>query len=128
MRSRYTAYCIKDAAYIFATYHPTMHTTNTLQQISEFAQASHFISLQVRLSQQETNTGNVQFTVRYLQGNNLFEFSESSRFVFETSWLYVAGELTEQPSQKIGRNDLCPCGSKKKFKQCLIHIPSGCVK
>jgi len=22
---------------------------------------------------------------------------------------------------KIGRNDICPCGSKKKFKKCCIH-------
>ncbi|WP_449356713.1 SEC-C metal-binding domain-containing protein [Alishewanella longhuensis] len=26
---------------------------------------------------------------------------------------------------KIGRNDLCPCGSGKKFKQCAIHQLSG---
>ena len=25
--------------------------------------------------------------------------------------------------QKIGRNDLCPCGSGKKYKFCCLHVP-----
>jgi uncharacterized protein YecA (UPF0149 family) len=27
-------------------------------------------------------------------------------------------------SEKLGRNDLCPCGSGKRFKQCCLT--SGC--
>ena len=125
MRSRYSAYCLKDAAYIFATYHPNMQLNNSLQQISEFAQSSHFLNLQLLSSQQENYEGWVKFTVSYLQGNTLFKFTENSRFVFDSRWLYVTGDLTESPSIKIGRNDLCPCGSQKKFKQCLMHLPSG---
>ncbi|WNO60826.1 YchJ family protein [Rheinheimera sp. MMS21-TC3] len=125
MRSRYSAYCLKDSAYIYATYHPSMRLNNSIQQITDFAQSSHFINLQIISSQQESNEGWVKFTVAYLQGNTLFQFTENSRFVFDTRWLYVAGDLTEYPSKKIGRNDLCPCGSKKKLKQCLIHLPSG---
>ena len=34
----------------------------------------------------------------------------------------VAGESAEQPfvreGKKVGRNEPCPCGSGKKFKQC----------
>jgi len=30
-------------------------------------------------------------------------------------------ELTE----KLGRNDLCPCGSRKRFKKCCLK--SGCL-
>src|ERR1035438_2363261 len=26
---------------------------------------------------------------------------------------------------KVGRNDLCPCGSGKKFKKCHLAAPSG---
>ncbi len=39
-------------------------------------------------------------------------------------WRYVDGVLTSKPSTSIGRNDTCPCGSGKKFKQCLIHQPA----
>jgi uncharacterized protein YecA (UPF0149 family) len=28
-------------------------------------------------------------------------------------------------SEKLGRNDLCPCGSRKQFKKCCL--PSGCL-
>lgn len=125
MRSRYSAYCLKDAAYIYATNHPSMQADNSLQQITDFANTSHFINLQVFCSKQDNTVGSVQFMVSYLQGNVLVTFTETSRFVFEQNWLYTAGQLIEQPTVKNGRNDLCPCGSKKKFKQCLFHLPSG---
>lgn len=28
-------------------------------------------------------------------------------------------------SQKIGRNDPCPCGSGKKYKTCCLKMPTG---
>jgi uncharacterized protein YecA (UPF0149 family) len=28
-----------------------------------------------------------------------------------------------RPDPKIGRNDRCPCGSGKKFKQCCLNKP-----
>lgn len=31
------------------------------------------------------------------------------------------GSSTVSPSIKVGRNDLCPCGSGKKFKKCCLH-------
>ncbi len=40
-------------------------------------------------------------------------------------WRYLDGELQVKPSQPIGRNDLCPCGSQKKFKQCHEHRLAG---
>jgi hypothetical protein len=29
--------------------------------------------------------------------------------------------LKRRPNRKIGRNDLCPCGSKKKYKKCCLQ-------
>ena len=31
-------------------------------------------------------------------------------------------ELTDLPSEKIGRNEPCPCGSGKKYKKCCGDI------
>jgi hypothetical protein len=28
-------------------------------------------------------------------------------------------------SEKTGRNDSCPCGSGKKYKQCCLKVPAG---
>jgi hypothetical protein len=30
-----------------------------------------------------------------------------------------AGPVPENPPLQIGRNDCCPCGSRKKFKRCV---------
>lgn len=40
-------------------------------------------------------------------------------------WRYIDGALTSHPSRTIGRNDPCPCGSGKKFKQCQNHNTAG---
>lgn len=34
-------------------------------------------------------------------------------------------QLTRMTNRKIGRNDPCPCGSGKKYKQCCLHSESG---
>jgi preprotein translocase subunit SecA len=33
--------------------------------------------------------------------------------------------LPGKPKQKVGRNDRCPCGSGKKFKNCCMKKQSG---
>jgi uncharacterized protein YchJ len=34
---------------------------------------------------------------------------------------FCNGELRPKIVPKIGRNDLCPCGSGKKFKKCCMR-------
>ena len=34
-------------------------------------------------------------------------------------------QIFAKESISIGRNDLCPCGSKKKFKKCCVSIDNG---
>lgn len=34
----------------------------------------------------------------------------------------AAKPTQEFPEPKLGRNSLCPCGSKKKFKKCCLNI------
>ncbi len=47
---------------------------------------------------------------------------ERSKFLKEDGqWFYVAGQHKNPvitTSEKIGRNDVCPCGSGKKYKKC----------
>lgn len=125
MRSRYSAYCSHDIDYIFSTYHHSKQQENSLAAIKQFADSCHFISLRVNSSEQTNSEGFVDFTVRYLQGNTLQQFNERSRFVYEQRWYYLDGILTDTPAMKISRNDKCPCGSGKKFKQCNEHTLSG---
>ncbi|MDX3773698.1 YchJ family metal-binding protein [Chromatiaceae bacterium AAb-1] len=124
MRSRYTAYCLHLTDYLVETTHASQRTNDGAQQIAAFAHSVHFIKLQVHDTQPHPED-QVSFSATYLYGNTLCQLSEISRFVKEDKWYYVDGILTEVPPQKIGRNDLCPCGSGKKFKQCSQHLLSG---
>jgi SEC-C motif domain protein len=125
MRSRYSAYCQRDIDYIYRTYHPSVQAANPKSALSAFAHNSHFTGLTVLLSEQNVHEGYVDFNIKYIQNNMLYKFHERSRFVFADAWYYIDGVLTEQMPVKIGRNDLCPCGSGKKFKLCHIHNVSG---
>lgn len=125
MRSRYSAYCHHETAYIYNTYHPSVRAANPISAIAKFANSVHFTKLSVLSSEQATSDGYVCFNVMYIQNNLLCEFTERSRFVFDNTWLYQDGVLTDKAPIKIGRNDFCPCNSGKKFKQCFTHQLSG---
>lgn len=125
MRSRYSAYCLRDIDYIYRTYHSSVRADNPKPALAAFAANSHFIAVKVLSYEQNNQQGYVNFNVRYMQQNVLYEFTERSRFVLEDAWYYLDGVLTDSAPLKISRNELCPCGSGKKFKQCTIHRPSG---
>ena len=125
MRSRYSAYCVRDIGYIYHTYHPSCRADNPKPALAAFANSSHFIGLKVLSYEQSTQQGYVSFNVRYMQQNALYEFTERSRFVLEDAWYYVEGVMTDTAPVKILRNELCPCNSGKKFKQCNPHRLSG---
>ena len=125
MRSRYSAYCLRDVDYIYRTYHSSVRADNPKPALAAFAGNSHFIALKVLSSEQSSQQGYVSFNVRYIQQNMLYEFTERSRFVFEDAWYYVDGVMTEITPAKILRNALCPCNSGRKFKKCNPHRLSG---
>lgn len=65
----------------------------------------------------DDQTGTVEFVARLLVQSRTEVHHEISRFRREAgAWVYVDGRFPAAP--KVGRNDPCPCGSGKKFKQC----------
>lgn len=147
MRSRYSAYRVKDIAYIAHTYHPSVRTHNSAAEIAEFASEAHFCQLTLvaaseplqlsdinHMAQPATllplpNTALpkdslewawVQFTVSFVMNDRLQQLHERSRFVRTTNgWFYLDGVPRWQTLAVIGRNDTCPCGSGKKRKKCI---------
>jgi SEC-C motif-containing protein len=116
MRSRYTAYSQKNAAYILKTWHPRTRPA----ALNFDGDATEWVGLAI-LAQQaggpEDLEGKVEFSAYYRQGGKLMEMRENSRFLKESGeWLYLDGIVS--PAAKPGRNDLCPCGSGKKYKKC----------
>jgi len=125
MRSRYSAYCMANSTYLVDTLHPSQHSAHSKDEITAFANSVHFCRLQIKAAHQTADRGQVSFAAYFLHGQKLDVIEEVSDFVLLDRWYYHSGKLTAAEPTKIGRNDSCPCGSGKKFKQCLVHQPSG---
>ena len=122
MRSRYTAYTLKDDDYLRRTWHP-----DTCPDASEALDDDETVwtGLQVLRAEQggsEDNEGVVEFIATCSVKNIPSQLHETSQFLRHNGyWVYVEG-TGQQPirrdNQKVGRNDPCPCGSGKKYKKC----------
>lgn len=132
MRARYSAHVLGLVDFVVATYHPSCGAEQYREAIAESVH-SNWLGLEVISSEIADNgEGFVEFKA-YYQDDDEFFLHERSRFLREpvgeeTQWFYIDGEYphpSEEPetsapivSDKIGRNDPCPCGSGKKFKKC----------
>ena len=64
-----------------------------------------------------------------LSNTYLQEQATKARFAARTLHAYFLAQRSEPPTRsqpmvapiKIGRNEPCPCGSGKKYKQCCLH-------
>jgi SEC-C motif-containing protein len=106
MISRYEAFKKEDWAYI--------SDTSTCQTIDELKNSPKIEWLKLEVIDAYENI--VEFKAYYREGNTLSVLHEKSSFVkIDGIWKYDNGELF---NTKIQRNELCPCGSGKKFKKC----------
>lgn len=119
MRSRYSAYCVKECGYIHNTYTNELKAANSEHEISVFAELAVFIGLTVYQHQHDEESATVHFKAEYLCDGFLCQLEEISDFIIEAGqWRYNNGTIIPHPEVKLGRNDVCPCGSNKKFKKC----------
>lgn len=125
MRSRYSAYCLKNVPYLLATLAPDQQQIGLAAEISQFANSVHFCKLAINATQTQENTGIVDFAAYFISGQTLEVLAEVSDFIYTDRWYYHSGAVTTFSAGKLSRNDPCPCGSGKKFKQCQIHQVSG---
>ena len=128
MRSRYSAYCRGQVDYIYTTTHPSQRQPMLAAEIKQFALSAHFYHLAIIASTAKTasaTTGVVSFKAYFIMQNTQDVIAEESHFELIDRWYYHSGRLVTVPSRKLQRNDLCPCGSGKKVKQCQQHLISG---
>ncbi len=132
MRSRYSAYFIKNAEYIYNTYAKSSREKQSVAEIAEWANQCKWLRLEILATSSITNISNVvdvknakdlptvEFSAYYLFESKLCQLTEKSRFIKKDNhWFYLDGDITankELPLPK--RNDLCPCFSQIKFKRC----------
>lgn len=119
MRARYSAYAVKNAAFVRESYATEKQAENSLSEIKDFATSCRFINLTVLDSGYNDETGFVKFKAHYFYQDLYCELAEHSRFIKEDEqWRYLDGEITPVADIKVKRNDTCPCGSNKKYKKC----------
>jgi SEC-C motif-containing protein len=123
MRSRYSAYVVRDIVYLFKSWHPSTRPNKI-----DPATILEWHSLQIVRTEKGMETdseGVVEFKATSISPKKTYRLHEVSHFVKEDGqWFYVNGDiknnslLTEKRVEKIGRNDPCHCGSGKKSKKC----------
>jgi SEC-C motif-containing protein len=119
MRSRYTAYVVRDVAYILRTWHPSTRPSHI-----DPCTIPAWNGLQIIYADVEDKAGRatIEFKAKATARGRMLLLHEISRFVRENGqWLYVDGDVREsadKAADKPGRNSPCPCGSGRKFKKC----------
>jgi len=94
MRSRYSAFHLRRADYLLASWH---HTTRPASFAESDWQDLKWIGLKIISSQAGQPgdlTGNVEFIARFKTGGRAGKLHERSQFVCENGrWFYVDGEM-----------------------------------
>lgn len=116
MRSRYTAYSQANVAYIEQTMRDAALKDFNAEQVKVWAEQVEWLGLTVTDHQEDGDYATVTFIASCLAGDQRQNIVEKSEFQkIDGRWYYLDGQ---QPN--VGRNDLCPCGSGKKYKKCCM--------
>lgn len=124
MRSRFSAYALKNADYLFHSYAKESRGDNSLVDIQDWAEQTLWLALVIISTEQSDDEFHyVEFAATYLTGNELWQMQENSRFIKEDGkWCYVDGDVKHHKLLKtVARNEACPCNSGKKFKRCCMQ-------
>ncbi len=109
MRSRFSAFVLGLTDYVKVTWHKSTCPDDLALQAD-----SQWLKLDVL----QASKKHVHFRAYYKEEDGTFKvLDEASDFVFEGRWQYVNGE-THIERYKPHRNDVCLCGSGRKFKKC----------
>lgn len=119
MRSRFTAYAIREHQYILDTYAPQKRASISLHELATDQQDTHWTCLQITSTPQFDK---VAFKAYYQYQNNWFLMHEESSFIkIKNQWFYLDGIMFDDTGLiHPRRNDSCPCGSGQKFKKCCL--------
>ncbi|ENU1225667.1 YchJ family protein [Providencia rettgeri] len=118
MCSRYSAYVQQNADYLIKTWHPDCQAQEWYQEITNSFSMTHWLGLRVISSSyaKKSNEAYVEFSACFIdeKADHKQLIHERSRFIkMDSCWYYIDGI-----TPKVGRNDLCPCGSGQKYKKC----------
>ncbi len=125
MRSRFSAFATKNYEYVAKTNlgqeADLANVEAVVKSMTEDYLHIHWLNLKVIESgETDADAGFVSFNAFYGYKGKIFVLKEYSHFKKqEGRWFYDAETSdSEVERMKISKNDLCICGSGKKFKKC----------
>jgi SEC-C motif-containing protein len=126
MRSRFTAHVARDYAHLHRTYLPTSQEPY-VEEPDPGARSWTRLVIHAHETGPKPDMATVDFTAYYREGELEQALHEKAEFQkIEGTWFYTR-PLRQGPAPikstqaKVGRNDPCPCGSGKKYKQCCLR-------
>jgi len=115
MRSRYTAYVLKNVPYIVGTTVPSQQALLNVQAIQAWAEETKWLRLQILNTESLTKTQSaVEFNAVFQGEEGEQTHHERSIFVKIDDRWYFVDPTVPLPTMK----QPCVCGSGKKFKHC----------
>jgi len=121
MRSRYSAFVLKQFHYLIVTHHADHLQGLTEKQLAQLK--TQWLGLEVLSSTQCAEKGEVIFKAWFIEDKKIDAIYERSSFIQQDGhWFYTSG--TQMHNRLPGRNDACICHSGKKFKQCCAKLMS----
>jgi SEC-C motif-containing protein len=127
MRTRYSAYVMKEVAYLRASLHPDHRSDFNEETTLAWAGRAEWHSLEILETVgggPDDTEGKVEFIATFTDDGIRKEHHELSSFRKESGIWYLVDGKVLPPKQvvrtapKTGRNDPCLCGSGKKHKKC----------
>lgn len=125
MRSRFTAYALRNVEYLLGTWDASKRPA-MIDFSKETALWRKLAIVGTKKGGPQDSKGIVEFKAYYTQDGSDYFMHEISRFVKTGGrWLYLDGVIKAAgkvcADTDTGKNAPCPCGSGKKFKRCCGH-------
>ncbi|MDC9728454.1 MAG: YchJ family protein [Methyloprofundus sp.] len=122
MRSRFTAYAMRNGAYLLQTWEPSTRP-ETIDFSKETGEWKRLEIVQTKKGLAKDKKGIVEFKAFFTQDDVDQVMNEISRFVkVQNRWFYLDGKVKSVANAEMtvnqGLNAPCSCGSGKKFKRC----------
>ena len=127
MRARYSAYAVCNVDFLYASSGPEVREEFDEKTTHEWSKSATWQGLEVVETEKggpDDDEGYVAFVAHYSANGQTCEHREKSYFKkLDGEWRFIDGEIEKnkpfhREEPKVGRNDLCPCGSGKKYKKC----------
>jgi len=129
MRSRFTAHVANDTRYLHRTYASTASRPFVEEPDAEPIRWTRLV-VHSHEPGRTPDLAFVEFSAFFADEAGEHAIQERSEFLRDDGqWLYTravrTGPAPFKSSPKVGRNDPCPCGSGKKYKNCCLRKGGG---